>query len=227
MTKNHLKRNAANKRWDLLRKADKFVLKAIPGKHSLDESVPLGYFLKKQGFADTAREAKKLLLMNVVCIDKRKEKEIKSPVGFMDLISINNESFRCLFDKKGRFEFIKVDPKEADKKICKILGKTKRSNDKIQLNLVDGRNILLDKEEFKVGDSLVLELPSQKIIKHLPLKEGMSILLIGGKYVGRNGVIKKILDNHIYFKDASENEFSTLKDYAFVVGEKNPELKIK
>ena len=227
MVKNHLKRNTATKKWVLLRKDNKFVLRSTPGKHALSESMPLGYFLKREGLANTTREAKKLLLLNNVFIDKKKIKEVKCPVGFMDVVSVGDKSYRCLFDDKGRINFIEIDSKESDKKVCKILGKNKIKGGKIQVNLSDGRNVLVEKDDFKVGDSLVIELPSQKIIKRLPFKENASIVLIGGKYASKNGFVQKILDHHIFFKDENNNEFSTLKDYAFIVGEKTPEIKIK
>ena len=166
-------------------------------------------------------------MLNNVFIDKKKIKEVKCPVGFMDVVSVGDKSYRCLFDDKGRINFIEIDAKESDKKVCKILGKNKIKGGKIQVNLSDGRNVLVEKDDFKVGDSLVIELPSQKIIKRLPFKENASIVLIGGKYAGKNGFVQKILDHHIFFKDENNNEFSTLKDYAFIVGEKTPEIKIK
>ncbi len=224
MGRNHLKRNVANKRWVLLRKEYKFVLRPNAGKHSIRDSVPLGYFLKYLGFANTTREAKKLLLLTDVLIDGRKVKDVKCPVGFMDSIVVGQKAFRCLFGNKGRIIFIEVD--DSDKKICKVLNKVKVKGGKTQLNLSDGRNILSE-DDVKVGDSLLLELPSQKIVKRLQFKEGASIVLIGGKYGGVVGKLTKILDDHIFFKDEEGAEFSTLKDYAFVVGGENPELKIK
>jgi small subunit ribosomal protein S4e len=227
MSKNHLKREMVNKKWILLRKENKYVLRPNPGKHLLNESIPLAYFLKNSGFVKTLREAKKLLLMNDVFVDKKKVKDVKFSLGFMDIVSVGDKFFRCLFDDKGRVCFIDVDQKDSDKKICKILEKKKIKKGKIQLNLSDGRNILVEDDSFKTGDSLVLELPSQKIIKVLPFKEGVSIVIKGGKYVGKLGKVSRISNELIFFKDEEDGDFSTLKSYAFVVGGDVPEIKIK
>ena len=227
MTKNHLKRNVANKKWILLRKEDKYVIRPSAGKHKIKDCVPLGYLLKNLGFAQTTKEAKKLLLLNNVLIDKKKVMEVKYPIGFMDVISVNDKNLRCTFDNKGRICFIEIAANEANKKICKILEKCKIKQGKTQLNLSDGRNVLVEKDEFKVGDSIVMELPSQKIIKNLSFKTGALILLTGGKHTGSTGFIEKILPLHILFKDEKGNKFPTLKKYGFVIGTDKPEFKIK
>ncbi len=227
MTKNHLKRNVANKSWILLRKENKYVIKPSAGKHKIKDCVPLGYLLKNLGFVQTTKEAKKLLLLNNVLVDKKKVMEIKYPIGFMDVISVNDKNLRCAFDNKGRICFIDIDEADSNKKICKILEKSKVKQGKTQLNLSDGRNILVDKDEFKVGDSIVLELPSQKIIKNLSFNTGALILLTGGKHIGSTGFIEKILPKHILFKDEKGNKFPTLKKYGFVIGTNKPEFKIK
>ncbi len=227
MTKNHLKRNIASKRWELLRKKDKFVSRPLPGKHVFNDCMPMGAFLKQVGFANTTKEGKKLLLLNKVLVDKIAVKKVKQAVGFMDIVSVNDKNFRCIFGEKGRFNFIEIDSAEAGKKICRILNKTKIKKGKTQLSLSDSRNILVDKDDFKCNDSIVIELPSQKIIKHLPYKEGAVIILMSGKQAGNIGRIEKILDNHIWYKDDKGSKFSTLKNYAFVIGIEKPEIKIR
>ncbi len=227
MSKNHLKRHFANKRWNLLRKIEKFVTRSLPGKHALQHCVPLGWFLKNAGLVSTTKEAKKMLQFNNVQIDKKQVKEVKCPVGFMDVVSVNDKSYRCTFDQKGKVSFIDIDAKEAGLKICKIINKTKNKKGKTQLNFIDGRNLMIEKEDYKAGDSLVLELPSQKIVKHLPFKEGAIVLLTSGKNAGKIGKMEKILDHHIWYKDAEGNQLSTSKKYGFVVGLEKPEIKVQ
>ena len=59
-----------------------------------------------------------------------------------------------------------VNEKESSLKLCKIKGKNLMKG-KINLNLHDGRNIITDNKEIKVGDSVLIELPAQKINQHL------------------------------------------------------------
>lgn len=227
MSKNHLKRNAASKRWILLRKKNKYVLKPRPGRHILTESIPLAYFLKDQGFANTLRETKKLVQLNDVLIDKKKIKDVKCSISFMDVITVGENTYRCLFDEKGRITFLKINNNEADRKICKILNKNKTKGGKIQLNLNDGRNILVEKDDFKKNDSILIELPTQKILKHFSFKEGSTIVLTDGKYVGKTGKIQKVLNERIFFKEDDGQDSSTLKEYAFVTGNEKSEIQIK
>lgn len=227
MTKHHLKRNMINKRWLILKKESKYVLKPNAGKHAIKDCLPVGWFLKNKGFVKTAHEAKKLVLMNDVLIDKRKVNDIKCNVGFLDVVSVNDKNYRCVYDNKGKIVFFDIDAKESSLKICKILNKTKLKKGGIQLNLSDGRNIIVDDDKYKCKDSVVVELPSQKIVKHLPFKEGACIFLTDGNHVGSVGNIVKFDSLHVFFNNADNTEESTLKEYAFVIGDKDPEIKLK
>ena len=75
--------------------------------------------------------------------------------------------------------------KEAQTKVCRINGKNTIKGGKTQLNLHDGRNILVDDAtEYSTGDSLVLSLPSQEIKEHIRFAEGTKCYLTGGAHVG-------------------------------------------
>ena len=97
---------------------------------------------------------------------------------------------------------------------------------KIQLNLSDGRNILVDKDAYKTKDSLIVELPEQKIADHLPFTKGAMILLTGGRHMGTVGNVESIEGNTLVFKTGSE-VYETTKDHAFVVGKEKPAVSIQ
>ena len=103
-------------------------------------------------------------------------------------------------------------------------GKKTLAGKKQTLHFHDGKTMIVD-GEYNVGDSIILDFVANKITKKLQLKEGASILLTGGKHMGEVGEIQKIIrykakDDGVVVK-TSKDEFTTLKKYAFVVGELN------
>jgi len=97
---------------------------------------------------------------------------------------------------------------------------------KTQLNLFGGKNILVDKDVYKVGDSLLLDLAKTKIQDHLKLEKGHQIVLTGGKNIGEAGEISKIEGRRVFYK-GKKGVYETLKRYALVVGTKKPAITIK
>lgn len=226
--KNHLKRISAPKNWDIARKTTKYVVKPNPGMHSSGFGVALSFAMRDQlKLARTKKEVKYILQHQEVLVDGKKRKDEKFNVGFMDVISIplTKQSFRGVFNKKGRVDFKEIPEKEATQKIVRIINKTPKGK-KFQLNLADGRNLLIEKADYKVNDSVLIELPSQKIIQHFPLEKGASIILIGGKHLGSIGHIESIEGDKLVFK-TEKTMYETNKKYAFVVGKDKPAIVVQ
>lgn len=224
MVKKHLKRLAAPKTWHIKRKGPKFIVKPSPGPHSLDTGLPLAILLKEVlNYANTIREVKKILNINEIKIDGEIRKDFRFPVGIFDTIEFTNakEYFRVILNEKSKISLVKIKKEEALLKPCKIIGKTIVKG-KLQLNLFDSKNILVNKNSYKVGDSVLLSLPEQKITKHLKLDKKSTIFLIGGKHIGEIGIVEDILENRLIYKDQKGNLIETLKKYAFVVGDDKP-----
>ena len=221
MAKNHLARLAAPKTWNIQRKGIQFVTKSDAGPHSITHSVPLNTLLKEiLDYAGTTREAKKILNAGQTKIDGKIRKNSRFPIGIFDTIEFTNinENFRLIVNKKGKLVLIRIKSEETGIKPCKIIGKTAVGG-KIQLNLYDGKNIIVSNSSYRVGDSLLLSLPDQKITKHIKLDKKSTIFLIGGKHIGETGHVEDIVENKIIYKDKNGNMVETLKKYAFVVGE--------
>jgi ribosomal protein S4E len=51
----------------------------------------------------------------------------------------------------------------------------------------NGRNVLVEKDTYKTGDTLKIELPTQKILAHHPLAKGATAMVIGGSHTGSMG----------------------------------------
>ncbi len=221
MSKDHIKRLAAPKTWNIRRKMLKFITKPVPGPHSLDTCMPLGLLLKKiLDYDNTTGEVKKILNNNEIKIDGKLRKNYKFPVGIFDTIEFTkvNKYFRVISNKKGKIDLIKINKEEASLKPCKIIKKTLIKG-KLQLNLYDGKNIFVDKNNYKVGDTVVLLLSEQKITKHLKLNKKSTIFLIGGKHIGEVGNVEDIVKNKVIYKDHKGDLLETSRRYAFVIGD--------
>lgn len=231
-SRKHLKTFKAPKSWPIHPKEHTWTVKPQAGPHSIDGSLSLMIIIRDiLALGDNSREAKRIINSGNVLIDGRARKDYKYPVGFMDIISIpkTEESYRVLLDNKGRLTLKPVD--ENNFKLSKIVDKTTVKGGKTQLNLHDGRNVLVD-EDYKVGDVVKLSIPEQDIIEKYPLQEGAIVLVTGGKHTGELGNIKEIIINEsskpntVVIETESKDQFLTLKDYVFVVGENNPVISL-
>ena len=184
-------------------------------------------FREMLDYAKTTREVKQILQTKNVLVDGTRQKNHRFNVGLMDVISIPEikENFRISLNVNGRLSLIKIDEKEATTKIAKIEGKSMHKG-KIQLQLLGGRTIIIDKGSYKTSDSLVISVPDQKIKEHLKFEKGASILLTGGKNIGVIGTLEDIKENTVGIK-VKEGKFETLKKYCYVVGKSKPALKIE
>jgi small subunit ribosomal protein S4e len=220
MVKRHLKRLNVARSWKIRRKDFKFVMNPNPGTHSKDSSIPLGVLIRDiLGYAKNSKEVKFMLNNRNVFVDGTKRLDYKFPIGLFDSIEFTeaNKYFRIVFDKKGRISTLPIEKAEAKIKPCKIAGKTKVKG-KTQLNLYDGNTMLVDKDDYKVGDTLVLEVPKKSIKEHVKFGKGVMIYLVGGKHKGQIGKIEDVKEDKISYKNSSGEIIETLKGYAFVIG---------
>lgn len=229
--KKHLKRLPAPRSWALSRKTDFWVAKPSPGPHPIEASVPLGLILRDMlKVCDTAREARHILNNRHVLVDGRAVTEPKFPVGLMDVVSLEEmkSHYRMLVDPRGRMSLVPIEAAESKWKLCRIEDKTTVRGGKTQVNLHDGRNVLLAKDQYKTGSTLKVAVPDQKVLGHYELAAGAAALITGGKHVGELGHVLQVQltrnprANVVTFKEG----FSTDVDKVFVVGKEAPEVKV-
>jgi small subunit ribosomal protein S4e len=184
-------------------------------------------------YCDTEGEGRRIIGNREINIDGRVVTNHKLPVGFMDVLSIprTKEHYRTLLDRKGKLRVMKIPQENSGWKLARIENISYVKGAKKQLNLHDGRNILIEKGkkgEYRTGDVLKIELPSQKILNAYPMKKGNVAMIIGGKHAGQIAKIKEYKvtrspkPNLVDFEEG----FSTIKDHVFVVGKTQPEIKI-
>lgn len=223
----HISRLAMPKTWQTEKKGMKWITRPLPGPHPIKLGLPLNIVFRDiLKYSKTNREVKNILNNQEIFVDGVRRKDPRFIIGLMDTLSIPKieNYFRVLLNKKNKLTLFPIKVAESAIKPCKIIGK-KSLKKKIQLNLYDGKNILVEKTDYKVGDTLLIELPSQKIKDHFPLKKGAQIYLTGGKHTGEVGIIEDISVDKIKYK-RDKSVFETAKDYAFVIGKEKPIITI-
>jgi small subunit ribosomal protein S4e len=219
----HMKRLTAPTSWPISRKVNVWVTKPAPGPHPILRSIPLLTIVRDlAGYCDTAREARRIIGSRKIFVDGKPARNYKLPVGLFDVISVpdNRDYFRLLLDRRGKFRLMRITKEEAKWKLVRIENKTVVKGGVTQLNMHDGRNILLKKDVRKTGDTLKIAIPEQNVLGAFELKEGNQAYLIGGSHIGQLGTVEEIevtrspKPNIVAFKDG----FTTIKDYVFMVG---------
>ncbi len=104
------------------------------------------------GLCDNASEGVKILSGRDVLVDGRVVTDPKFPVGLMDVVSIPkiNQHYRMVLDRNGKLRLVTVPEGKEKWKLCRIEDKTTVTGGKTQLNLHDGRNVLVEKDDFKL-----------------------------------------------------------------------------
>lgn len=227
----HMKRLAAPRSWPIRRKASVWVAKQSPGAHSVESSMPLVTLLRDViGVCDTAREAKRIVGNREVLVNGKPAKNPKMPVGIMDVVTIPKMDvhYRVLLTDKGKLTAMAIAEENSGWTLCRVENKTLIKGGKYQINLSAGRNIILDKNDYKTGDTLKIGLSDNKILGHYKLESGASALIIEGAHAGSAETVSEYVitvgngANVVVFEDGR----STVKKNVFVIGGKKPEIKL-
>lgn len=227
----HMKRLAAPRTWPLKRKASVFVTKQSAGAHSLEESMAAVTVLRDMvGACDTAREAKRIIGNREMFVNGRAVKNPKAPIGFMDVVTVPkmNLAYRMLLTDKGKLTLVPIEGDEIGWELCRIEGKTIVKGGKTQLNLSGGRNLLLDKNDYKCGDTLKISFDGQAVLDHYPLAENSVVFIKEGSHTGTVKTVKALevvkgpAANLVMFTDGTE----TVVRNCFVVGGSSPAIKL-
>lgn len=220
----HLKRLRAPSSWPLKqRKGIKFIARPLPGPHNLNNCISLNIILKDiLNYAQTTRDSKRILNQGQVLINNIPRKTHKFPIGILDTVSFLSlkEYYRVLYDKKGKFTLESIQKEAADTRLTKIKNKKILRKAKIQLNLHDGTNILVDKDNYKTRDTLIIK--DNKITKHLKFEKGAIAYLTGGKHKGKTGKLETIENSSAISKGLitivnGKEKITTKKDFAFII----------
>ena len=226
----HQIRVAAPRSWPITRKTHAWVVGANAGSHSKETGIPLLVVVRDMlKIANNSREAKRIINEGNILVDGIARKDYKYMTGLFDIVSLPavNEYYRLLLDANNRFKLFKES--QGALKLCRVNNKTVLRKGGVQLNLHDGNNLLAS-NEYKTFDTIMLSLPDRNIAKHIAYKTGNLALIVGGEHSGEIGKIKQIRKvrgsgtNMVVL--SNENEFETIENYVFMIGESTPEIKV-
>jgi small subunit ribosomal protein S4e len=220
----HLKRYSIPKYWKVPRKGKTFTVCPRPGPHKKYECIPLLIVVRDVlGIFETAKEAKSAIKNGEILVDKKQRKDPNYPLGLMDVLEIpkSKKYYRVSVDKHGLLLEETVST-SSDKKLCRIQDKRVLRGGVIQLNLHDGRNILTEKKIYNPNDSIVIEIPGQKIVKHYKFDKNTHATVVSGKNIGMTGKVKEVFDRKTMTErnrvvlETKEGEMETVKEYVLV-----------
>ncbi|KPV62619.1 MAG: 30S ribosomal protein S4e [Candidatus Bathyarchaeota archaeon BA2] len=242
--KKHLKRKPAPKFWPIHRKEAVWTVKPKPGPHPLSRCIPLTLVIRAiLKFAKTRKEAKTIISQGKIKVNEKVQREELFPTGLMDVISIPDpeKTYRVLPSEKGLI-LHPIGTDEADFKLCRIENKTVVRSGHVQLNLHDGRSMLIrvddpkkpEEDVYQTLDTLKLSIPEQEFMAHMKLTVGAPAIIIGGKNVGKCGKITAIeekpslkrRDLLVTIEDKNGNRFQTTLNFIFVLGETEPSISL-
>ncbi len=232
--KRHLRRSCAPWWWPIPRKTGGvWAIRPHPGPHPLEKSIPLAVLVRDVlRYAKTLKEARKVISMGYIKIDGRVRRDYKYPVGLMDVIEIvpTGELYRMVPHPVKFLTLVPISREEASLKPCRIEDKTVVKDGKVQLNLHDGRNHIVSPEEaskYRTLDTVVLTLPEQSIVRHIPIQLGSLVIIIDGKNVGRIGRIVEVIQTFkrrratVAIETEKGEIIRTILEYVMPIGEES------
>ncbi len=225
--KQHLKRLAAPKTWAVKRKTSKFITRPLPGGHTLEMSMSVSTILRDLlKVADTARESKMIVKNKNVLVDSKKVVEPRYPVGIMDSLTLADvkQSYRMLITQRGKLYL--APSTDAEMKVCRVSSKTLLPGGKMQIGLHDGRSMIVTSKDYSTGDSVLIKTPSQELVSHIKLEKKAQVYMIGGKHIGKLGIVEDVLGQKLVIKIGSD-VVETLKKFAIVIGKEKILLDLK
>jgi len=228
-----LKRRAAPRTWTIPRKGSKWLKRSAPGPHAQDQSIPLLLVLRDlRHIVASAREARVLLRSGAVKVDGKVARDLSRGLGLMDTLSLAaplDAHFRVVRNRRGKLALVAIPAPEATVKIGRVRFKHTVNGGRVEVTLHDGRNLLVPATTpYRVGDSVKIALPEQKVVGHLPLAPGSLAYVAGGSHVGELARVDRVevrnssQPNLVHFKEG----FATVKEYVYIVGQTAPEVTL-
>lgn len=188
----HVNRQNIGKFWAVPRKGTKYLAVA---SHEKKESIPLVVVFRDiLKIVRNKKELQRAINEKQIQINHKEIRDTNYPISLFDIISIpsTKQNYKALLSKHKKMVFEEISDKDTQTKIFKILSKTILPKGNMQFNLMHGKNIIT-KEKAKTGDSVLLNLKDNKIIKIIPMEKGKNAFVIKGKHAGHVGKIDEIV----------------------------------
>jgi small subunit ribosomal protein S4e len=224
--KKHLKRLNAPSHWMLGKLGGVWAPRPSAGPAKLRECLPLSLILRNRlKYALTGAEANTILMQRLVKVDGKVRTDTSFPAGFMDVISIERtkETFRLLYDVKGRFVLHLITKEEGSYKLCKVKRQQTGAKGVPYIATHDARTIRYPDPDIKINDTVRVNIETGKVEEFIKFDIGNICMITGGHNVGRVGIMQlqeKHPGSHTIIRviDATGAEFSTRQENVFVIG---------
>ncbi|KAL3095585.1 hypothetical protein niasHT_024411 [Heterodera trifolii] len=140
----------------------------------------LKYLIEAQLHIPLAQQ--RLMIRNVVQADTRPLFGVKSMV-------LTNDTFRLLYDVKGRFFIHRIQSREGQYKLCKV--KKQAVGDKQVPYIVthDARTIRYPDPHIKADDTVVIDIGTGTVTDYVKFDAGNICMITGGYNIGRVGIV--------------------------------------
>jgi small subunit ribosomal protein S4e len=187
------KRQMAPKFWQIKRKGFPFILSATPGPYAKDRCYPMGILLRDiLHLCSNLHEAKIIMNSGQIKVDGIVRRDIHFGVGIMDVIEIvtTGEIYRLI--PRDLKILVPVKTKEKGVKLVKITNKVTIKGNKTQYSFHDGKTLISEDRQMRIGDVCLVKLPNNQIVNHIKFEAGCTVLVIQGENAGRIGKIEEI-----------------------------------
>lgn len=224
-----MKRMWAPSHWCLDKLKGVHATRPSPGPHKLRECIPVTVLLRNRlSYALSGQEAIKICKdkSGNIKVDGKTRRDPRFPLGLMDVVSLpkTGENFRILYDIKGRFQPVRVEPKEAGFKLCKVRRKVLGKNKIPYIVTHDGRTLRYPHPDIKKNDTIKLNLETGEVEGIVKFENGATVFVTGGNNIGRVGTLMHV-EHHpgsyeiVHVKDSKGNSFATRLSNIFVIGQ--------
>jgi small subunit ribosomal protein S4e len=151
----------------------------------------------------------------------------------MDVITLakTNESFRLLYDIKGRFTLTKLKEGEAKFKLLKVKRRVVGPNKEPYVVTHDSRTIRFPNPEISEGDTVKYDLEKNQIVEFYQNEPGHLAYITAGNNVGRVGSILHV-ERHlgsydiVHLRDNNGKSFATRASNLFIIGNKKSSITL-
>ena len=237
-----LKREAAPSFWPIHRKESTWAPMTRPGPHPRSRSIPLNVLIRDtMKWVHVGKEAARIVHDSKVKVDGLTRKDPRFSLGLMDVIQFPTigKTFRLLPKPRKGLTLLPISGDEIGYKLCKITGKKVINGGRVQLNLHDGRNLILDtktagnyEKGLEVGGALQIALPSQRVINYIPFQTGNLGLVTDGRNEGLFGRIASISPGtqsrpKIARLETTGESFETPSQYIIPIGTNTPLVSLE
>merc|ERR1712012_898880 len=156
------------------------------------------------------------MMQRCIKVDGKPKTDIKYPAGFMDVISIEKtkQTFRLLYDTKGRFLLHQIKEEEGLYKLCRVKNIIYTNKQIPSIVTHDGRTIRFPDPTIKMHATVRVDIATNKIQDHVNFENGNIAMIMGGNNIGRVATIVH-RERHpgsfeiVHLKDAKGHQFAT------------------